>query len=83
MDASKVNTTQFLTVRQTAQKYPAFTEPSIRWLIFNRLSNGFSRCIVQIGRRTLIDESEFVAWLRDHRGNKSCIAAAKAAKEAA
>lgn len=58
---------QFLTVPDTAKKYPAFTEGGLRWLLFNRESNGFARCVVRIGRRVLIDESELVAWLRDHR----------------
>jgi hypothetical protein len=58
---------QFLTVGDAAKKYPAFTEGSLRWLLFNREQNGFNRCVVRIGRRVLIDEAELVAWLRDQR----------------
>ncbi len=58
---------QFFTVEQLATKYPAFTEPSLRWLLFNRETNGFAAAVVQLGRRLLIDEVAFVAWLRTHR----------------
>ena len=61
---------QFLTVQATANKYPAFTEPALRWLLFGRQSNGFGRCVVRVGRRVLIDEVEFLAWLRDQREEK-------------
>jgi hypothetical protein len=59
--------TQFLTVPDTAKKYPAFTEGGLRWLLFNREQNGFDRCVVRVGRRVLIDEVELVGWLRDQR----------------
>ena len=62
---------QFLTVPNTAKKYPAFTEGSLRWLLFNREHNGFDRCVVRVGRRVLIDETELVAWLRDQREAKA------------
>ena len=58
---------QFLTVEATSNKYPAFTPQSLRWMLFNREQNGFNRCVVRIGRRVLIDEAEFVAWLKSQR----------------
>jgi len=63
------NETQFLTVEKTAKKYTeaGFTQGSVRWLLFNREHNGFARCVVRVGRRVLIDETELVAWLRDQR----------------
>lgn len=61
------NNSQFPTVSALAQKYPAFSEQSLRWLLFNREANGFNRCVVRIGRRVLIDETEFVAWLKSQR----------------
>ena len=59
----------FLTVRSLASKYQnaGFTESGLRWVLFNRAHNGFARCVVRVGRRLLIDEVEFVRWLRDHR----------------
>ncbi len=62
-----------LTVRQFAQRHPAFCEGGLRWLIYNaeartrvvdgeeRLipGNGLKNAIVRLGRRVLIDETEF------------------------
>ena len=62
-----MNQPQFYTVPQFCEKYPAFTEASLRWLLFNRESNGLAAAVVQLGRRVLIDEAAFIAWLREHR----------------
>lgn len=64
------NQSQYLTVAQTAEKYPCFTVAGLRWQLFNRVTTGFDRCVVRAGRRVLIDEAEFVAWLRDQRERK-------------
>lgn len=61
---------RFLTVKQIPTHYPAFTESSIRWLIFNEIENGFSRCVRRIGRKVLIDIGEFEAWITEQRGDK-------------
>ncbi len=65
---------QFSTVEQFAQKFPAFTPASLRWMLFNRETNGLDTAVVQIGRRILIDEQAFVAWLREHRGSAKAAA---------
>jgi hypothetical protein len=66
-------TRTLLTVRQFAEKHPAFCEGSLRWLIFNAEprtrsvngtreateGNGMKPAIVRVGRRVLIDEVEF------------------------
>lgn len=69
-----VETPQFLSVEQLAAKFPAFTVPSLRWMLFNRETNGLSKAVVQLGRRVLIDEQAFVAWLREQRRVTSDIA---------
>jgi hypothetical protein len=61
------DTTPYFTVRQTAARHRAFTEGSLRWLIFNRNSNGFDYCLVRIGRRLLIDDQRFIDWVAQHR----------------
>lgn len=66
-EANIVEQSQFFTVEQFATKYPAFTPQSLRWMLFNREQNGLNRCVVRIGRRVLIDEAEFVAWLKSQR----------------
>lgn len=35
----------------------------LRHLIFNADQNGFERAIRRVGRRVLIDEAEFFAWV--------------------
>ena len=64
------------TVEQFANRQPAFTEPSLRNLIFKaepRQSgkgvipgNGLIECgaIARLGRKVLIDEGRFLEWIR-------------------
>lgn len=63
-------TNRFLTVKQLPLYYSAFTENSIRWLIFNETANGFCRCIRRIGRKVLIDVIEFEQWISEQQGDK-------------
>jgi hypothetical protein len=53
------------TVNQFTTKQPAFTLGGIRALIFNEHQNGLksSGAIVRIGRKVLIDEAKFFAWI--------------------
>ena len=51
------------TVKQIAQTNPAFSEASLRWMIFNASKNGFDRVIVKLGRRVLIDIEAFDRWI--------------------
>lgn len=56
-----------LTVNQFTAKQPAFTLGGMRSLIFNEHTNGLAKsgAIVRIGRKVLIDESKFFAWVSD------------------
>jgi len=56
-----------LTVTQLSEKSPAFSEASLRWLIFNKEINGMDSALVKVGRRVLIDIVEFERWLEDQR----------------
>lgn len=53
------------TVKQFTEKHPAFTHGSLRQLIFNEHSNGLTKsgAIIRIGRKVLIDEAKFFAWV--------------------
>ena len=53
------------TVKNLPSHYPDanFTTSAVRWLIFNARENGFSSCIVRIGRKVLIDLDAFEQWL--------------------
>jgi len=57
----------FLTVRQVSDKYPAFSENSLRWIIFNSKLNGATAFIRKVGRKVLIDDDGFVSWIDGHK----------------
>lgn len=69
----------YVTVRQFSERNPAFSEPSVRNLIFKAdpresslggiPGNGLieAGAIVRIGRKVLISESRFFAWVEGHR----------------
>lgn len=61
------NVLQLATVRQLAGLYPAFSEASIRWLIFKAKENGLDPALVHIGRRVLIDVPRFGEWVNSQR----------------
>lgn len=71
----------FLTVKQTAHRFPIFTEAALRYLIFNaggskkrpRLStSGFETVIFRIPgqNRVLLCEKSLIAWIQSSRDNK-------------
>jgi len=59
--------TTYSTVKQFSQRHPAFPEGGLRHRIFHAESNGLaeSGAIIRNGRRVLIDEERFFAWLRE------------------
>ena len=69
-----------LTVRQFAEKHPAFQQGSLRNLIFlaeNRntskgiiAGNGLAVALVRIGRKVLIDEAKFFNWIDAQQGGE-------------
>jgi len=54
--------THYLTVKQLSEKYPAFPQGGIRSWIFSD-KNGFSKCLRRVGKKILISEQDFHAWL--------------------
>jgi hypothetical protein len=58
-----------LTVEQFSAKEPAFSQSSVRWLIFNSKGNGLeaSGALVRLGRRVLIDREKFFAWVQSRQ----------------
>lgn len=52
------------TIRQFSDRHEAFSEGSLRWLVFNATSNGFRDAFVRIGRRVLVDEDSFFQIVR-------------------
>lgn len=78
--ASLMQPRALLTVRQFAEKHPAFQQGSLRNLIFLAESrntskgkiagNGLGVALVRIGRKVLIDESKFFQWIDTQQEGK-------------
>lgn len=60
------------TVPQFSQKHPAFPEGGLRWQIFNSKTNGLDQAgaILRVGRKVLIDEDRYFAWVDRQSGVK-------------
>ncbi len=58
-----------LTVNQFTDKNPFSTEGGLRFQIFNANQNGLatSGAIVRLGRRVLIDEKKYFAWIESQQ----------------
>lgn len=58
----------YLTVRQMAEKHPAFSEASLRYHIFHEKQNGLAEAIRRVGRKILINENLFFEWVESQNG---------------
>ena len=60
----------YLTVQQFTAKHTAFNTGGLLSLIFNEHKNGLAKsgAIVRIGRKVLIDEIKFFAWIESQNG---------------
>ena len=56
-----------MSLKQTAEQYPAFTVAALRWQLHKRSTNGLDRATVRIGRRVYIDADAFDNWIQEHR----------------
>lgn len=56
-----------LTIDQLVAAYPAFSEKTVRWWIYNGKANGFEAVLIRIGSRIYIDKTKFADWLESHR----------------
>lgn len=78
---------QLRTVKELARRTPAFSEASLRNLIFMAEAretqtgavpgNGLAPAIIRVGRKVLIDEGRFFEWLE----SKAATAAAPSLKQ--
>lgn len=55
------------TVKKFSQKHPSFPEGGLRFMIFNASRNGLAPAIKRVGRKVLIDETAFFAWVEDQQ----------------
>ena len=60
------------TVKQFAERHPAFTEGALRNLIFNARFNGMEeyKVISRVGAKILINEDNFALWLSSNPKTK-------------
>jgi len=60
---------ELMTIRQFSEKFPAFSQGNLRWLIFQSPLNGLeaSGCLIRVGRRILISPSRFWSWLESRQ----------------
>jgi hypothetical protein len=75
METEKIRPLRLLTVAQFAVEHPAFSQLSLRHLIFDAKFNRFNSVIRRIGKRKiLIDEVAFFQWVdeqqRGHHDSK-------------
>lgn len=61
------------TTNQFCERHPAFTAQAVYALIFNQNKNGLkeSGAILRVGRKVLIDEGKFFAWIRRINGQSA------------
>ena len=62
--------TRLIPVPKWNDYHPWPPPAGLRHLIFNADKNGFKTVIVRIGRRVLIDESEWFKWVAKHRADQ-------------
>jgi len=61
---------RFLTFKQAAREFPAWSVSSLRWLRVNGDTNGFNQCVIEVGcRKVLIDAIAFEQWLEGQRAS--------------
>ena len=62
----------YLTVKQFAEKYPAFSVGSLRDLIFHAPFNGMNehKVICRVGAKILINEDNFFTWVESNPSAK-------------
>lgn len=61
----------YSTVKQFAERYPAFTVGGLRHQIFHEDTNGLKKsgAIVRNGRKVLINESKYFAWVESQNNS--------------
>lgn len=58
-----MTTTKLIPLTQWPEHHLYPNIAGLRYLVFNADKNGFASCIKRIGKRVLIDEAAFFAWV--------------------
>jgi len=57
----------YFRIKQFVEEYPFFKESQIRWILFNRETNGFADCFLKVGKSVLVDGDRFFARVEETR----------------
>jgi len=57
-----------VSVKQFMDRHACFTLAWLRQMLFHREANGLADAVVQCGRKIVIDEAKFFAWLEARQG---------------
>lgn len=71
MSQNLKSTTRYLPVSDWGKHHPWPPIGGLRHLIFYADSNGFNKVIKRVGRRVLIDEQAFFAWVEKSGGQNN------------
>jgi len=63
--------TRLLPVALWTRFHPWPSAAGLRWYVFNANENGANAWIRRVGRRVLIDEAAFFAWVKERSGGGS------------
>lgn len=66
----EANKSRFIPVSKWNDHHPWPPPGGLRYLIFHEKTNGFSPCVVRVGRTVLIDEQAFLEWMRSKKGGE-------------
>jgi len=64
-------TPEWATPKQIPTLEPAFTEPAIRWHIFQAPHNGLEPHIRRVGRKVLVNVKGFRNWIANQEINRA------------
>ncbi len=70
---SQSPTPNLYTIKQFAEKHPAFKAGGLRWQIFNEKNNGLkeTKAVIRLGRKILIDADRYFEWVyNQNQGEK-------------
>lgn len=64
----KKDVPKYVSVKQLSKFYPAFSELSLRWILFNRNTNNANTFVIKVGKKKLIiDTEKFEIWLNQQQ----------------
>jgi len=69
MTTTAINPTRYIPVSEWHNYHPWPKNGGLRYLIFHAKTNGFDQVIRRAGRRVLIDEQAFFAWMNQQGGS--------------